>query len=186
MIMYSRCMSYKLISRAFVPRYTPNGPLKLSGKLGIHLFLLLDPDDLVLLNGVLSVSKVEVDTPQTDRNGGDGQDQGDQQERPRRLVPSSNDQVSRLGEMSDGGAPSDFGNLSGVQDVSKIHVQSLREFVGPNGTGNGGSDGSSNAGPQGQQGDGGTHVSVGYGSLNSHLSTNDGESTLNDRHVRLC
>jgi hypothetical protein len=80
--------------------------------------------------------------------------------------------------MSDGRASSDLGDLSGVQDVSEVHVQSLRQFVSPDGTGNGGTDSSSDAGPQGQQGDGGTHVSVGYGSLDGHLRTNNGESTL--------
>jgi hypothetical protein len=51
-------------------------------QLGIDLGLLLDPDDLVLFDGVLSVTELEFLAPETDGDGGNGEDQPKQHREP--------------------------------------------------------------------------------------------------------
>ena len=80
--------------------------------------------------------------------------------------------------MSDRCASGDFGKLSRIQNVPGVHGESLRKFVGPQCTGNGVTNRASDTGPKGEQGDCGTHVSMGDGSLYGNLGSNNGTSTL--------
>ena len=51
--------------------------LEPSIKLGVDLGLLLDPNDLVDLDGVLSVTEFEFSAPEPDGNCNDGEDQSE-------------------------------------------------------------------------------------------------------------